>query len=161
MITLLDYGAGNVRSVRNGIRKLGFEVCDVLSPDDITHAEQLIFPGVGSFGMVMDRLQQDGYVEPLIRRIKENKPTLGICVALQALFEGSEESPGVAGLNIIPGQVKRFPHSGLSVPQMGWNGVNLKKPSRLFNNYQVCQSLQIVKIKFPHKTLLHKVQEID
>ena len=136
MVTLLDYGAGNVRSVRNGVRKLGFEIRDVAAPEDILRADRLIFPGVGSFGMVMDRLRRDGYVEPLIRRIRENRPTLGICVALQALFEGSEESPGVAGLGIIPGGVKRFPPSDLSVPQMGWNGIRLQKESRLFDGYQ-------------------------
>jgi len=136
MITLLDYGAGNIRSVRNGIKRLGFEVHDVNSPDDILNAERLIFPGVGAFGMVMDRLQKNGYLEPLIRRIKDNKPMLGICIALQVLFEGSEESPGIEGLNIIPGQVKRFPYSDLSVPHMGWNGLIHKKESRIFNNYQ-------------------------
>ena len=99
MITLLDYGAGNVRSVRNAIRKLGYEVQDVNDASDIISAERLIFPGVGSYGSVMDRLRRDGLVEPLIERIKSDKPFLGICVALQTLFEGSEESPGVAGLS--------------------------------------------------------------
>ena len=108
MITLLDYGAGNVRSVRNAIARLGHTVRDVQGPQDILTAEKLIFPGVGSFGSVMERLQRDGLVEPLIERIRLNKPFLGICVALQALFEGSEESPGVAGLAILPGQVKRL-----------------------------------------------------
>lgn len=135
MIALLDYGAGNIRSVRNGIKKLGFDVCDVNSPEDILTAEKLIFPGVGSFGLVMERLQQYGYTEYLIRRIKEDKPMLGICVALQALFEGSEESPGIRGLNIIPGQVKRFTNPNLSVPQMGWNGIKFLKQSQLFRNY--------------------------
>jgi imidazole glycerol-phosphate synthase len=135
MITLLDYGAGNVLSVRNAIRKLGFDVCDVKRPEDILEAEKLIFPGVGNFGVVMERLQQAGYIEPLLRRIKENKPILGICVALQALFEGSEEAPGVAGLGIIPGQIKRFAGSRLSVPQIGWNGIKIQKDSDLFAGY--------------------------
>ncbi len=135
MITLLDYGAGNVRSVRNAITKLGYSVQDVDSPADILNAERLIFPGVGSYGSVMERLHRDGFVGPLIERIKSNKPVLGICVALQALFEGSEESPGVAGLSILKGQVKRFPGSSLSVPQIGWNGVNLHKESSLFSGY--------------------------
>ena len=135
MITLLDYGAGNVRSVRNAIRKLGYRVQDVTSPDDIINAERLIFPGVGSYGSVMDRLHRDGFFEPLIKRIRMDKPVLGICVALQALFEGSDESPGVAGLSILKGQVKRFPASTLSVPQIGWNGVNLHKQSPLFSGY--------------------------
>jgi glutamine amidotransferase/cyclase len=135
MITLLDYGAGNVRSVRNAIRKLGFEVRDVVSPDDILSADKLIFPGVGSFGTVMERLQRDGYIEPLKERIRRNRPLLGICVALQAFFEGSEESPGVPGLGIIPGMIRRFSEPGLSVPQIGWNGILLKKDSALFQDY--------------------------
>ncbi|MBU0961388.1 MAG: imidazole glycerol phosphate synthase HisHF, partial [Proteobacteria bacterium] len=116
MITLLDYGAGNIRSVRNAIKKLGYTVQDVKSSADILQAERLIFPGVGSYGSVMERLQRDGFVEPLIERIRSDKPFLGICVALQALFEGSEESPGVAGLSILKGQVKRFKSGDLSVP---------------------------------------------
>ncbi|MEN8188507.1 MAG: imidazole glycerol phosphate synthase subunit HisF [Thermodesulfobacteriota bacterium] len=136
MITLLDYGAGNVRSVRNAIKKLGHELCDVTSGDDILNAEKLIFPGVGSFKTVMDRLDSDGFREPLLRRIRENKPVLGICVALQALFEGSEESPGVAGLGVLPGQIKRFVDDTLSVPQIGWNGISLHKESSLLTDYQ-------------------------
>ncbi len=136
VVTLLDYGAGNVRSVRNALRELGHTVQNVKTAEDILTAEKLIFPGVGSFGLVMHRLQESGYVEPLQRRIKENKPFLGICVALQALFEGSEESPGVPGLGIISGQVVRFPATNLSVPQIGWNGIRLQKDSRLFDGYE-------------------------
>lgn len=136
VVTLLDYGAGNVRSVRNALRELGFIVEDVKTAEDIVTAEKLIFPGVGSFGLVMNRLQERGYIEPLQRRIKENKPFLGICVALQALFEGSEESPGVPGLGIIAGQVARFPETKLSVPQIGWNDIRLCKNSKLFHGYK-------------------------
>ena len=136
MITLLDYGAGNVRSVRNAITRLGHTVRDVQGPQDILSAEKLIFPGVGSFGSVMERLQRDGLVEPLIERIRLNKPFLGSCVALQALFQGSEESPGVAGLAILPGQVKRFTTRDLSVPQIGWNGIILHKESPILKDYQ-------------------------
>jgi glutamine amidotransferase/cyclase len=136
VVTLLDYGAGNVRSVRNALRELGHTVQNVKTAEDILTAEKLIFPGVGSFGLVMHRLQESAYIEPLQRRIKENKPFLGICVALQALFEGSEESPGVPGLGIISGQVVRFPQTKLSVPQIGWNGIRLQKDSRLFDGYE-------------------------
>lgn len=136
VITLLDYGAGNVRSVRNAIRKLGCSVRDVQSPEDILTAEKLIFPGVGSFGLVMNRLRESGYIAPLRQRIAENKPFLGICVALQALYEGSEESPGVAGLGIIPGRIVRFAGQGLAVPQIGWNGIKLVKQSPLLSDYR-------------------------
>ncbi len=135
VVTLLDYGAGNVRSVRNALSKLGHTVENVKTAGDILTAEKLIFPGVGSFGLVMDRLRQSGYIEPLRQRILTNKPFLGICVALQALFEGSEESPGVPGLGIIAGQVRRFADNGLSVPQIGWNGIRLQKGSPLFAGY--------------------------
>jgi glutamine amidotransferase/cyclase len=136
VVTLLDYGAGNVRSVRNALMELGHTVKNVQTAEDIITAEKLIFPGVGSFGLVMHRLQEGGYIEPLRRRIRENKPFLGICVALQVLFEGSEESPGVPGLGIIPGSVVRFPETKLSVPQIGWNGIRIQKDSKLFNGYQ-------------------------
>ncbi|MCG6930039.1 MAG: imidazole glycerol phosphate synthase subunit HisF [Desulfofustis sp.] len=135
MITLLDYGAGNVRSVRNAIQKLGCEVVDARSPEDIVNSEKLIFPGVGSFGLVMDQLRRDGFVEPLLRRIAMDKPFLGICVALQALFEGSEESPGIAGLGVLRGLVKRFSAPNLSVPHIGWNNIRIKKKCSLFDDY--------------------------
>ncbi len=135
IITLLDYGAGNVRSVRNAIRKLGFEVKDVTGPDDIIQAEKLVFPGVGSFGKAMQRLAELGYIEPLIRYIKDNRPFLGICLGLQTLFESSQESLGVQGLGIIPGTVGRFNVKPLSVPQIGWNGIKIRKQSALFNSF--------------------------
>jgi glutamine amidotransferase/cyclase len=135
MITLLDYGAGNVRSVRNAIRALGFEVRDVASPEDILRAERLVFPGVGAFGSAVARLRRDGYFEPLRRRLLEGKPFFGICIGLQVLFEGSEESLGAEGLGVIRGQVRRFPSGSLAVPHMGWNGVRIRKPSALFDGY--------------------------
>jgi len=136
MITLLDYGAGNIRSVRNAIRKLGVEVKDVKTPEDILTADKLIFPGVGSFGLVMSRLVEKGYIEPLIKRIYEDKPFLGICVALQTLYEGSEESPEIPGLGIIQGQIKKFPGGKLSVPQIGWNNIQLRQDTALMDGYK-------------------------
>ncbi|MBU0675267.1 MAG: imidazole glycerol phosphate synthase subunit HisF [Proteobacteria bacterium] len=136
MISLLDYGAGNVRSVRNAIRKLGFEVRDVTNPDDILQADKLVFPGVGSFGSAMERLHAKGFVEPLIARIKANKPFLGICLGLQTLFEGSEESLGVKGLGVIPGMVGKFDEKRMSVPQIGWNGINIRRKSSLFDGFE-------------------------
>jgi len=135
MITLLDYGAGNVRSVRNAIRKLGFTVKDVACPEDIVTADKLVFPGVGSFGTVMERLIRDGYDKALQERIRLDRPLLGICVALQALFDGSEESPGVPGLGVISGMIRRFATPGLSVPQIGWNGILPRKDSPLLADY--------------------------
>lgn len=135
MIKLLDYGAGNVRSVINAVKSLGGDIEYIVNPEEIESAELLIFPGVGNFGVVMERLRESGYAEKLLQRINNDKPILGICVALQTLFEGSEEAPDVPGLGVIPGKVKRFNKPELSVPQIGWNGISLKKNSLLLKGY--------------------------
>ncbi len=131
MITFLDYGAGNVRSVINAIESLGEEVKVVGSGEDIAAAERLVFPGVGNFGSMMEILQAKGYVEPLKAYLQSDRPFLGICLGLQALFEESDEAPGIQGLGIVPGRVKRF-DIGLAVPHIGWNGISVTQPSRLF-----------------------------
>jgi glutamine amidotransferase/cyclase len=131
MISLLDYGAGNVRSLRNAVTRLGYEVTDIRGPDDILRAERLLFPGVGAFGAAMARLHDLGFVEPLRDYLLADRPFLGICIGLQCLFEGSAESPGVPGLGVIPGQVERFPAGPLSVPHMGWNGLRVQRDSAL------------------------------
>ncbi|HET98465.1 MAG TPA: imidazole glycerol phosphate synthase subunit HisF [Desulfurivibrio alkaliphilus] len=136
MIALLDYGAGNVRSLRNAIRKLGHEVRDVVEPGDILRAEKLIFPGVGSFGNAMESLHRLGFYQPLLEYLRANRPYLGICLGLQTLYEGSEESPGVAGLGLIKGRIQRFLAPGLAVPQIGWNGIVVRRPSPLFTDYR-------------------------
>jgi glutamine amidotransferase/cyclase len=132
MITLLDYGAGNVRSVINAIQSLGEKVKIVSSQEDILSAEKLVFPGVGAFGSMMQILHQKNYTEPLKAYLVSGRPFLGICLGLQALFEKSEEAPDVRGLGLIPGSVKRF-NVALSVPHMGWNGLNIKQASRIFH----------------------------
>jgi len=134
-ITILDYGAGNVRSVRNAIRKLGYSTRDVTRPEDILSAHKLVFPGVGSFGSAMQRLHEYGYVAPLRRYLQDGRSFLGICLGLQTLFESSEESPDVPGLGIIPGRVGRFDDARLSVPHIGWNGVTPHKGSALLKGY--------------------------
>jgi glutamine amidotransferase/cyclase len=131
MIAFLDYGAGNVRSVINAIESLGEEIRIVQRGEDILSAERLVFPGVGAFGSMMNILNEKNYVEPLRAYLSSGRPFLGICLGLQALFEGSEEAPGVKGLGFIRGLVKRF-DIDLSVPHIGWNGLNIKKPSRIF-----------------------------
>jgi len=133
MITLLDYGAGNVRSVVNSLKRLGQQVRLVDAGDDILAADALVFPGVGSFASMMEVLQHKGYVEPLREYLAANRPFLGICLGLQVLFEGSEEAPGIPGLGLIPGMVQRF-QVDLAVPHIGWNGINVVQPTRLFNN---------------------------
>jgi glutamine amidotransferase/cyclase len=135
MITLLDYGAGNVRSVINAIESLGEKIKPVQRGEDILSAEKLVFPGVGAFGNMMKILNNRNFVEPLKAYIRSNRPFLGICLGLQALFEKSQEADDVMGLGFIPGFVKRFDIE-LSVPHIGWNGLNIKKPSRIFESLQ-------------------------
>ena len=131
MITLLDYGAGNVRSVINAIEKLGERVEVAASADDIMSADKLVFPGVGSFGSMMTILNQKNFVEPLKAFLATGRPFLGICLGMHALFDGSEEAPGQKGLGIFPGFVRRF-DIDLAVPHIGWNGIKPQQPSRLF-----------------------------
>jgi len=135
MISLLDYGAGNVRSVINALEKLGETVNIVSTGDDINRADRLVFPGVGSFGAMMEILQEKKYISALQEYLQSGKPFFGICLGLQVLFEKSEEAPGIAGLSIIPGEVKRFAVD-LAVPHIGWNGIKVKQPGQIFNGMQ-------------------------
>ena len=132
MITLLDYGAGNVRSVTNAIERLGETVRVCTSGDDILSAEKLVFPGVGAFGRMMEILKARNFVAPLKTYLQSGRPFFGICLGMQALFEGSEEAPGIQGLGIFRGKVQRFT-TDLAVPHIGWNGIRMQQPSRLFN----------------------------
>jgi len=143
MITLLDYGAGNVRSVINALEKLGETVRVARTGEDIESAERLVFPGVGSFGSMMRRLQEGGFLEPLRAYLAADRPFLGICLGLQALFETSEEAPGVAGLGIIKGSVRRF-EIRESVPHIGWNGVRSHQPSKLLAGLDGTEKLYFV-----------------
>eukprot|EP01130_Rhizamoeba_saxonica_P002484 TRINITY_DN12278_c0_g1_i1.p1 TRINITY_DN12278_c0_g1~~TRINITY_DN12278_c0_g1_i1.p1 ORF type:complete len:536 (+),score=125.94 TRINITY_DN12278_c0_g1_i1:252-1859(+) len=134
-VSLLDYGGGNVRSMCNAINSLGYQVDIVSTPEDLRNAQKLIFPGVGAFGACMRALQERGFVEELKRYILADKPFFGVCVGLQCLYEGSEESPGVPGLGIIKGIVKRFDSTEVSVPHMGWNSVTIKNQSKVVGEW--------------------------
>jgi len=105
----------------NAIEKVGFEVEWIETPSDLEHADRVIFPGVGHFGHCMSTLSKAGFVEPLKQFVASGKPFMGICVGMQALFNGSEESPSVAGLGIIPGKLKLFNSETKAVPHIGWN----------------------------------------
>ncbi|MBR9981222.1 MAG: imidazole glycerol phosphate synthase subunit HisF [Desulfatitalea sp.] len=135
MITLLDYGAGNVRSVINAIESLGHPVRIAARAEDIASASQLVFPGVGAFGSMMERLHAEGYVAPLKAYLQSGRPFLGICLGMQALFASSEESPGVPGLGFFRGSVKRFT-TRLAVPHIGWNGIRIRQASPIFAGLQ-------------------------
>ena len=133
-VTLLDYGAGNVRSVRNAIIKLGFTVKDVTKPEEIAAADRLIFPGVGAYGSAMDILKKRDLVDPLKEYIASGKPFMGVCLGLQLLFDGSEESGGVEGLGVIPGTVRKFVGDDLVVPHIGWNTLDVKRNTGLLSD---------------------------
>ncbi|KAI8851476.1 hypothetical protein BC829DRAFT_361048 [Chytridium lagenaria] len=122
---MLDYGAGNVRSLINAVRRLGHDIKIVETPEDLNRAERLIFPGVGAFGAAMERIRAKGYDEMLLSYIKSGRPFLGICVGMQCLFNGSEESPGISGLGLIPATVRKFNSTTKSVPHLGWNAAML------------------------------------
>ncbi|KAI4755608.1 imidazole glycerol phosphate synthase HisHF [Aureobasidium sp. EXF-3400] len=123
-VHLLDYVAGNIRSLVNAIEKVGYTVEWIKSPEDVPNAEKLILPGVGHFGHCLTQFNNSGYVEPIKKHIAAGKPFMGVCVGLQALFEGSEENSEVPGLGVIPGRLQRFDDSDKSVPHIGWNSAN-------------------------------------
>ncbi|KAI0102772.1 putative bifunctional histidine biosynthesis protein hishf [Nemania sp. FL0031] len=128
-VHLLDYVAGNVRSLVNAIEKAGYSVEWVRTPDEVANADKLILPGVGHFGHCLSQLASAGYLAPIKAHINAGKPFMGICVGLQALFEGSSEDPGVAGLGLIKGELNRFDDSNKAVPHIGWNSANASSKS--------------------------------
>ena len=135
MIGIIDYDAGNLRSVEKALQYLGKETIVTRDPEQIRKAEKVILPGVGAFGDAMKKLQEY-HLDTLIHEIADSgKPLLGICLGLQLLFEESEESPGVEGLGILEGKIRRIPEGeGLKVPHIGWNSLHLEHNGRLFRN---------------------------
>jgi imidazole glycerol phosphate synthase glutamine amidotransferase subunit len=133
--TIVDYGAGNLRSVQNTLDELGAHYEVTNRPETVRAAGKIILPGVGHFGQMMRAMDDLRLREPVIARIREGVPFLGICVGLQCLFEGSEESPCSRGLGIFPGLVKRF-SGNARIPHMGWNSLEPLKPSRLLNGLE-------------------------
>jgi glutamine amidotransferase len=121
---VIDYGAGNLRSVCNALTMLHTEHKLIRGPEDLNGIDALVFPGVGAFGESMQHLVEQDLVAPIFDWIKADRPFLGICIGYQVLFEGSEECPGTPGLGVFKGQVTRFsPESKLKVPHMGWNNI--------------------------------------
>ena len=132
MIAILDYGAGNLKSVSKALDFLGAEHKITNSPKEIAKTDKLIFPGVGNFGDVMALLNEKKLTEPIKSFISSGKPYLGICLGLQILYESSEESPGINGLGILEGNARRF-KIGFKVPHIGWNTIKIRKKSMLFS----------------------------
>ncbi|GAA5967160.1 hypothetical protein JCM11641_000458 [Rhodosporidiobolus odoratus] len=127
MLYLLDYGAGNVASLANSVRSLGFDFKWVQSVEDIEKADRILFPGVGNFGSAMEGLNKRGFAEPLKAYIASGRPYMGICIGMQALFESSTEAPEQKGLGVIPAQVGKFSCEDKSVPCIGWNGATARR----------------------------------
>lgn len=137
MIALIDYDAGNIRSVEKALGKLGQEVCVTRDREKLLRADRVILPGVGAFGDAMEHLQAYGLVEVIHEIIEKKTPFLGICLGLQLLFERSEEAPGVEGLGVLKGEILRIPEGeGLKIPHMGWNSLKLQNQGRLFAGLQ-------------------------
>ncbi|MGH9470527.1 MAG: imidazole glycerol phosphate synthase subunit HisH [Terriglobia bacterium] len=130
MIAVVDYGGGNVGSVLKAVEHLGYEARRVSEAEALLEAEKIILPGQGHFGAMMAALHERGILEPLRSALQAGKPFLGICLGLQALYEGSEEAPGVAGLGVLRGQVLRF--DGIfKVPHVGWSQLEITREGRL------------------------------
>ena len=131
MIVLIDYGVGNLYSVAKAVASVGGDVKISSSADDLKRAEKIILPGVGAFGDCMKNLSATGLIPTIVQQISGGKKILGICVGLQILFAGSEESPCVDGLKIFDGHVRKIRADGLKIPHMGWNSVTFSD-SKLF-----------------------------
>ena len=125
VIAVIDYGMGNLRSVQKALEVVGAKTRVISKPADLKKCDKLVFPGVGAFGDAMKELKRLGLVKPIKDAIADAKPFLGLCLGLQLLFEKSEEAPGVKGLGVLKGEVKRFRFKDktLKVPHMGWNNI--------------------------------------
>ncbi len=137
MIAIIDYDAGNLRSVEKALISLGEEPAVSRDPETILQADKVILPGVGAFGDAMERLRQQGLVDVIRQVAGRGTPFLGICLGLQLLFESSEENEGVEGLGILPGKILRIPDCpGLKIPHMGWNSLSITPGARLFQGIE-------------------------
>lgn len=137
MIAIIDYDAGNVKSVEKALEYLGEEAVLTREPEVLLGAEKVILPGVGAFGDAMEKLHGYGLVDVIHKIVEKGTPFLGICLGLQLLFESSEESPGVDGLGILKGKIVRIPDGeGLKVPHIGWNSLSYPNKGRLYKGIE-------------------------
>lgn len=155
MIAILDYDAGNIKSVEKAMAYLGQEAHITRDKDEILASERVILPGVGSFGDAMSKIKEYK-LEPVIYDVIDNKiPFLGICLGLQLLYESSEESPGVSGLGLLKGSIKKIPDvPGLKIPHMGWNSLEIKEGAKLFKGLDANPY-----VYFVHSYYLHALHE--
>lgn len=175
MVAVIDYDAGNIRSVEKAITLLGHEGVLTRDREEILSADHLILPGVGAFGDAMKKLHGYGLVSVIREAVDKKIPFLGICLGLQLMFESSEEAPGVEGLGLLPGKILRIPDKeGLKIPHIGWNSLTFPNPGRLFQGieegayvyfvhsyYLKADDPQIVTASTEYGTLIHASVERD
>ena len=175
MIGIIDYDAGNIKSVEKALQYLGQETVVSRDPQVLLKADKVILPGVGSFGDAMENLNKYGLVPVIHEIVEKGTPFLGICLGLQLLFERSDETPGVEGLGILKGEILRIPDQpGLKIPHMGWNSLKYPNEGRLFRGipedsyvyfvhsyYLKAEEEQIVKASTEYTTHIHASVEKD
>ncbi len=175
MIAIIDYDAGNIKSVEKALQKLGADVVITKDAQEILQADKVILPGVGAFGDAMANLKKFGLDKVIYEVVGKGTPFLGICLGLQLLFERSDETPGVAGLGILKGEILRIPDKeDLKIPHMGWNSLHLQNQGRLFQGlseqsyvyfvhsyYLKAEDEQIVKATTDYSVNIHASVERD
>ena len=135
MIAIIDYDAGNIKSVEKALNYLGEEAIITRDHDEIVNSDKVILPGVGAFADAMEKIRHYGLEDTIHEVVEKNIPFLGICLGLQLMFESSDEGPGVKGLGLLPGKILRIPKSGdLKIPHMGWNSIEIKPQAKLFKD---------------------------
>ena len=169
MIAIIDYDAGNIKSVEKALQKLGQDVVITRYKEQIQQADKVVLPGVGAFGDAMHNLNEYGLVEVIHQVVEKEIPLLGICLGLQLLFERSDESEGVEGLGILKGEICKIPEkTGLKIPHMGWNSLHLQQGGKLFEGidegayvyfvhsyYLKAEDEKIVKAMTDYSTCIH------
>lgn len=175
MIAIIDYDAGNIKSVEKALQKLGADVVITKDAQEILRADKVILPGVGAFGDAMANLKKFGLDKVIYEVVERGTPFLGICLGLQLLFERSDETPGVEGLGILKGEILRIPDKDdLKIPHMGWNSLHLQNQGRLFmglseqsyvyfvhSYYLKAEDEQIVKATTDYSVNIHASVEKD
>ena len=175
MITIIDYDAGNIKSVEKAFLHLGQDVRITRDRDEILSASHVVLPGVGSFGDAMRHLKEYNLINTIYDVVDKKTPFFGICLGLQLLFERSDESQGVSGLGLLPGEILRIPPAeGLKIPHIGWNSLELQNAGRLFRGmkqnpyvyfvhsyYLKAADESIVKATCDYSTCIHASVEKD
>ncbi|MCM1049898.1 MAG: imidazole glycerol phosphate synthase subunit HisH [Clostridiales bacterium] len=175
MVAIIDYDAGNIKSVEKAVMALGKDAVVTRDNDTILAARHVILPGVGSFGDAMEKLHRYELVDTIMKVVDRGTPFLGICLGLQLLFDSSEESAGVKGLGILPGEILRIPENNdIKIPHIGWNSLSYPNEGRLFRGipegayvyfvhsyYLKAKQPEIVKAVTEYGTLIHASVEKD